>query len=238
MKFKVDGKIFSSSGEAYEYCIENDISIEKIEEIEEDSSEENERGIIYDSEEPEENLGESEIPDYEDVSESERTQIIFENWNEIKDETLKAMILSIAMGNELGQEKKFSEKETTAQAIPNHVRRIIERLADSSSRICPICSMEITSQEIATEDNVMAKILHVKKEHPEILTAYSKIVGFPKQNEPFETTESERAYDDKKRDDSESCSKSKEELTMEIVKDPSLRKKLIDEWIKSQRKSD
>jgi hypothetical protein len=234
MKFKVDGKIFSSSGEAYEYCIENGISIERIEEIEEDYSDENERGVIYDSEEPEENLEESELPDYEDLTPEERAQIIAENWDEVSDETLKKMFLSKLMGESTGKDKVFERPVKISNVVESHVERMLNQLTDANSRVCPFCNQEVQEGK---DDKILGKILHARREHKEQLSAFLRVVGHPKEWDSFEVSESKRKYDDAQRDDSESCSKmSKEELSIKIAEDPILRQRLIDEWIKSQRK--
>jgi hypothetical protein len=106
--------------------------------------------------------------------------------------------------------------------------------------------MEIGS-EISTKDNIVAKILHCKAQHPEILSAYSKIVGFPsKQRNPFEA-EHERGDEPETGEfmehqrgtpNPEQCTKTKEELSSEILRDPRLRAELIKKWIQSQKRSD
>jgi len=239
MKWQIGSKIFTSWDEVEEFLKDNEEwSIEDVLELTE------EEAIIDDSREREENLDETEV-----ISEEEaRGIVILSNWNEIEDEELKKLVLSLAMGDETGHHKKFSENTGTKGAIPNSIKKTLQKLSCPESRVCPFCYREISTQEISSEDNIMAKILHAKREHKEILSAYSKIVGFPKERDAFEAEEPTREEPEsgellphqKGSPNPEQCSEelSKEELTKKVTECPELREKLYKLWIeKKQRKA-
>jgi len=236
-KWQIGSKIFTSWDEVEEFLKDNEeCSIEDVLELAE------EEAIIDDSGETEENLDETEV-----ISEEEaRGIVILSNWNEIEDEELKKLVLSLAMGDETGHHKKFSENTGTKGAIPNSIKKTLQKLSCPESRVCPFCYREISTQEISSEDNIMAKILHAKREHPEILSACSKIVGITKEREPFETskptrTEGESGVKMEHQQGSpnpEACSESeREELAKRVVECPDLREQLYRKWIqRKQRK--
>jgi len=236
-KWQIGNRVFTLWEDVEEFLGDNEEwSIEDVLELAE------EEAIIDDSGESEENLDETEV-----ISEEEaRGIVILSNWNEIEDEELKKLVLSLAMGDETGHSKKFSANVGTKGAIPNSIMKTLQKLSDSNSRVCPFCYKEVPSEKISTEDNVLAKILHAKAEHKEILSAYSKIVGVPKYRDPFQAEAPTREEPEsgellphqKGAVNPEQCQKelSKEELTAKVVECPELREALYRKWLASKQR--
>lgn len=237
---RISGEIFEDEEEVIEHLKKEGI-VEGFD-LYYDEFEEEELSEIDDTPESEEILDEEEGLTEEEA----RGVVVLANWNEIEDEELKKIILSLAMGDETGSSKKLSENVGTRGAIPYSIKRTLQKLSDPNSRVCPFCYKEISMEEISTEDNLTAKILHAKREHKEILSAYSKIVGVPTERDAFETEAPTREEPEsgellphqKGSPNPEQCSEelSKEELTKKVVECPELREALYRKWLEKLQK--
>lgn len=140
-KFEIDGKIFDDEAEALAYCESQGISGANI--------------TIVEGEKPEEQgMQETpESPSDEGITERERQgAIILEHYDEIKDETLKGMVLSTALGQETGHNKVFGEKRTSENAIRLQYEKLVEDLQDEKFVSCPLCN--ILWSKLAVEENM------------------------------------------------------------------------------------
>lgn len=234
MKYEVDGRIFDSEDEAIQYCAEEMISTANITEIEEEE-------IIGNSPEKDESLDESGA-----VTEREKQgAIILEHYNEIKDKTLKGMVLSTALGQETKHDKKFLPKRTTENLVKESYRFYLEELADEDSKFCRFCGREWTRIAKGMKENLesltkqhqeletplpIIRVFHVRAKHPQIWSFIKDLFKIPESQkfkhagEPYTSNP-------------ESCSGedlenlSAEEIGERIGKDPELRRKFFKEWM-------
>lgn len=152
-KYEIDGKVFETLVEAEIYCTKEEISSANITPFEESSEEtdaetpENLAEVV--KEKPEQLIEESpEEPIDEGISEQERKgRIVLEHFDEIKDETLKAMVLSTALGQSsisddpTAHDKHFKEVRTSENINRLQYESTAERLLDEKSVACPICHL-------------------------------------------------------------------------------------------------
>lgn len=212
MKYKVRNEIFDSSSEAYDYCEEENISLEEVEEVEEGNLEnlaegEKESIIVDSAEEPLEESGMTE--------EEVRGAIVLENYQNIEDENLKKQVLSRALGQSVGSDKKFSEPIKLSEVDRAYLERLHEKL---SRGVCPECDKHYTQlgQDLsleAEEDLKEGLILsHIEKEHPKIYEMLKDLFPVPQKTET--------GVQHVMISNPESCSR--EELAKTISSDPQL----------------
>lgn len=243
MKFEVDGKIFDSEEEAVQFCAENEIptaSIVVFEDGEEETSIE---------ENPEETPSKTECITEEELVQKANARTLLENIDEIEDETDKTAVIQKALN--LTQDKRektsvkyFEPKETTETYIKNRYQKLIDRLSDVDSKVCPICNREWSTLSKDTEDLTqhkelegrfpMIRIQHIKSKHPSI---WKFIKDLFKISEGSQLPHHGKYWSS----NPESCSEeetelSREELTSEIISNPKLRKLLFERWIQKKKK--
>lgn len=268
MKFRIKGvpdRVFESSGDAYDYIIEHedeDVSMEDIEEI----PEEEEKATTIE-ESPEESPSEvSVISEKRLLAEAQGIKALeeYDEYDEATQKQLLQQALNLTQKNRENTEvnprlKGLKETYTTRNYIQGRYQEILEKLSDVDSQVCPLCNREWRVIEREMKENLkkeelsfrkeylsfreqhknlagkfpMIRLFHCKASHPSIIALISKI---------FEVSESERRYDDTRRDDSESCSKenleelSKEELTTLVRDNPELRKRLFKRYMLELKK--
>jgi len=197
---------------------------------------EEENLTIDDTPEETENLDESEAITEEEV----RGAIILENYDQIEDETTKKQVLSVALGQSTGHDKKFAKPVKTSEAFKEAYSRIIEKLQNEESVACPICGLEWSRIEEDMKENLgfdtqhsnlegkfpVVRIHHIQASHPSIWKLLAYLFEIPEKTEV--------GVQKVQVSNPESCSK--EELAQVISESPELRKEFYREWIKKLQK--
>ena len=217
MKFRVGNEFFESSAEAYEHCIEEDISLEEIEELEEESL-----SIDVTSEE-EENLDEETAVTEEEMN----GVIVLENYNQIKDQTLRKQVLSVALGQSTGHDKKFSKPLKTSEIPEEYMQQFVQKI---SSGQCPVSSCQLHWSQLNVDLSESAKeelkeqlvLGHIESEHPKIYEFLKEL--FPIPGTPKDKREVPHAVTSNTEQCTDSEKLSREELADAIKADPELRR--------------
>jgi len=181
--YEVDGKTFETLSEAEEYCAEQKISNANVTSFSEEE-EEVEITEAYCKEHPEDPRcegykkpeeqtiedGPEESPSDEGLTERENQgAIILEHYGEIKDETLKGMVLSTVLGqtsisdDPTVHDKHFQGRRTTENEIREHYERLVEDLQDEKSECCPLCHLAWFKLSKEYLENLNKKKFSMKK---------------------------------------------------------------------------
>lgn len=239
MKYEVDGKIFSSEGEAIKYCAEEDIDPASIKEIEEEDIETEDTSVP---------LEEGSVSE-QDLAILEASKKIVDAYmnNELSPTTEK-MLLSRLMSmtqdksvDRNSSKKAFKEQSTTATVFKDHYTGVLTDLMDPSKIACPKCGVLWKTIEENIKENLsfgdqhkglqgkfpIIRLIHVKAKHKAIFSLIRQAFG-KSADEIKDSRESTVP-------NPESCSEleslSKEELASRINSDETLRHQFFKEWL-------
>lgn len=169
LKFKVRDKVFNESFEAYEYCVENEIPIEEISEVEEVQ----EKSIIEES--PEENPSQEGAITEQELQDRQALEVIAKNWTKLSS-TEKEMVVSVMLGKESGSDKRFADK-SKFQLVPSKTSKSwkkdvglglaqhelcrIQRKVSQGS--CPFCGEHYTQERFYEGMELPENLAKMKK---------------------------------------------------------------------------
>ena len=211
-----------------------ELSEEDIEDLQETlESLEEVLGEVDSSPEPTENLDEKSGLTEEEI----RGIQVLKDYKNIEDEETKKAVLSVALGQSTGHDKKFPRQVKTGEAIEEAYKEVIEKLGDERSISCPLCHLAWSRisgemKEKLSEDEKhkigipLMRVHHVQSSHPSIWNLISYLFEIPKKTEV--------GVQRVKVSNPESCCK--EELAQVISESPELRKEIYREWIKKLQK--
>jgi hypothetical protein len=154
----------------------------------------------------------------EGVSEEEaRGATILEHYGEIDDQTLRKMVLSRALGQSVGSDKKFPEQIKLSDVPQEYLRQFKEKI---ESGYCPVsgCGLHCSqlgnglSGEAEEEFKEQLILSHIEKEHPKVYEMLKDLFPVPEKTE-VDVQHVEVS-------NPESCSR--EELAKAIFSDPQL----------------
>lgn len=178
MKYKVKNEIFDSSIEAVNYCDEEDISLEEIEEVEEEN-------LSVIEENPAENpIEESVITTDREIAEARELEKEVGAYmkGDLYEVEEKQLISKLA-GAETGHRKDFPEMPKTSNIFEVRYKDALAKLRDPESLACPVCGLtweritsEIKRENLSQVDVTkkyessfpIIRALHVQAEHPAI----------------------------------------------------------------------
>ena len=224
---------FAEEGEADFHAYDaHDMDFEEcIMEIEEEN-------LVEDSPEDEESLDESSSKTEREVA----TEVFLENFDKIKDKTLEGQVLSVALGQSVGSNKKFPRKVSTKEAFKAFYEKAVEKLLDEKTIACPMCGKQwktifedmkenLTQHEKLEVKVPLMRMTHVKAEHKALWRVVQHLFG--KSAEDMPDTRPSTVPNP------ESCSElSREELAETIGKSPELRRQFFRKWLESLKERD
>jgi hypothetical protein len=175
MKYKVNNEVFDTVEEAYQYCEENELSLEDVEEIEGENLEK------LTQEKKEETISEIEEDTPSDVGSSSEREVdargAIEMYDHLDDAT-KAQVLSVSLGLETGSDKIFKRPMSTKEALENYVSRFKELVEEGSCPVCRVNYSQLASSkqmDIGTADENKSVCIqeHLSQAHPAVWSIIS-----------------------------------------------------------------
>jgi len=239
MKYEVDGMIFATEEEAIKYCAEEDISPANIEEIEEEGIETEDTSVPLEE-------GSVSEQDLAILEASEKIVDAYMN-NELSP-TIEKMLLSRLMSmtqdksvNRNSSKKVFKEQSTTATAIEDHYRSVLDDLMDSEKIACPKCGVLWSTIEENIKENLsfgdqheelqgkfpIIRLIHVKAKHKAIFSLIRQAFG--KSADEIKDLRESTVPNPESCSELESLSKS--ELIEKINADEELRHQFFRKWM-------